>query len=150
MWQLSNGVRHYPWGSRTVIPDLLGQQVPADRPYAELWVGAHPDEPSVLSDGTPLDKAIELDPETLLGGAVRERFGDRLPFLMKVLAAEQPLSLQAHPTTEQARAGYAAEEAAGVPRDDVTRTFKDPFHKPELLLELTTFEALCGLRPVEE
>jgi len=150
MWQLSNGVRHYPWGSRTVIPDLLGQPVPADRPYAELWIGAHPDEPSVLSDGTPLDKAIVLDPEWMLGGPVRERFGDRLPFLMKVLAAEQPLSLQAHPTAEQAQSGFAAEEAAGVPRDDATRTFKDPFHKPELLLALTTFEALCGFRPVEE
>jgi mannose-6-phosphate isomerase len=150
MWQLTNGVRYYPWGSRTVIPDLLGRPVPADRPHAELWLGAHPDEPSVLSDGTPLDKAIELDTEALLGGVVRERFGDRLPFLMKVLAADRPLSLQAHPTAEQARAGYAAEEAAGVPRDDATRTFKDPFHKPELLLALTTFEALCGFRPVEE
>jgi mannose-6-phosphate isomerase len=86
----------------------------------------------------------------LLGAPVRERFGDRLPFLMKVLAAEQPLSLQAHPTTEQARVGFAAEEAAGVPHDDATRTFKDPFHKPELLMALTTFEALCGFRPVEE
>jgi mannose-6-phosphate isomerase len=150
MWQLSNGVRFYPWGSRTVIPDLLGEPVPADRPYAELWVGAHPDEPSVLSDGRPLDEAIEQHPDALLSAAVCERFGPRLPFLMKVLAAEQPLSLQAHPTTEQARAGFAAEEAAGVPHDDVTRTFKDPFHKPELLLALTTFEALCGFRPVEE
>src|SRR5215207_7345758 len=150
MWQLQNSVRHYPWGSRTVIPELLGEPHPADRPYAELWVGAHPDEPSVLSDGRPLDKAIEQHPDALLGAAVRERFGARLPFLMKVLAAEQPLSLQAHPTTEQAQAGFAAEEAAGVPHDDATRTFKDPFHKPELLLALTTFEALCGFRPVEE
>jgi mannose-6-phosphate isomerase len=78
------------------------------------------------------------------------RFGARLPFLMKVLAAEGNLSLQAHPTTEQAEAGYAAEEAAGVAKDDPTRTFKDPYHKPELLLALTTFEALCGFRPVEE
>jgi mannose-6-phosphate isomerase len=69
---------------------------------------------------------------------------------MKVLAAEQPLSLQAHPTTEQAEAGFAAEEAAGMPHDAATRTFKDPYHKPELLLALTTFEALCGFRPVEE
>jgi mannose-6-phosphate isomerase len=113
-------------------------------------MGAHPDEPSILSDGTPLDKAIEEHPDALLGAAGRERFGDRLPFLMKVLAAEQPLSLQAHPTSEQARAGFAAEEAAGVPRDASTRTFKDPFHKPELLLALTPFEALCGFRPVEE
>jgi mannose-6-phosphate isomerase len=150
MWSLMNTVRHYPWGSRTVIPELLGETSPADRPYAELWMGAHPDAPSVLSTGTPLDKAIEEQPDALLGAAVHERFGTRLPFLMKVLAAEQPLSLQAHPTNEQAQAGFAAEEAAGVPRDDPTRTFKDPFHKPELLIALTTFEALCGFRPVEE
>src|SRR5829696_2029015 len=150
MWQLQTSVRHYPWGSHTVIPELLGQPCPADRPCAELWVGAHPDEPSVLSDGTPLDEAIELRPEELLGADVRARFGDRLPFLLKVLAAEQPLSLQSHPTNEQAQAGFAAEEAAGVPRDDSKRTFKDPFHKPELILALTEFEALCGFRPVEE
>src|SRR5688572_14772327 len=150
MWQLMNTVRRYPWGSRTVIPELLGEPSPADRPYAELWLGAHPDAPSVLSNGTPLDKAIQEHPGALLGAAVHEQFGARLPFLMKVLAADQPLSLQAHPTTEQARAGFAAEEAAGVPRDDATRTFKDPCHKPELLLALTTFEALCGFRPVEE
>jgi mannose-6-phosphate isomerase len=150
MWQLQTSVRHYPWGSRTVIPDLLGEPSPADEPYAELWVGAHPDEPSVLSDGTPLDKAIERRPAEMLGGEVRARFGDRLPFLMKVLAAERPLSLQAHPTIEQAQAGFAAEERAGIPRDDPKRTFKDPCHKPELLLALTEFEALCGFRPVEE
>jgi mannose-6-phosphate isomerase len=150
MWQLMNTVRHYPWGSRTVIPELLGEVSPADKPYAELWMGAHPDAPSRLSDGTPLDKAIEERPEALLGVDVHARFGTRLPFLMKVLAADQPLSLQAHPTNEQAEIGFAAEEAAGVPRDDPTRTFKDPFHKPELLLALTTFEALCGFRPVEE
>ncbi|SNR74133.1 mannose-6-phosphate isomerase, class I [Blastococcus mobilis] len=150
MWQLTSTVRHYPWGSRTVIPDLLGELGPADQPYAELWMGAHPDAPSVLSTGISLDKAVAEDPELMLGAAVRERFGDRLPFLMKVLAAEQPLSLQAHPTNEQAEAGFAAEEAAGIPHGDPTRTFKDPFHKPELLLALTPFEALCGFRPVEE
>ena len=150
MWQLTSSVRHYPWGSRTVIPELLGQPTPADRPHAELWMGAHPSEPSVLDDGRPLDKAIAEDPGALLGPAVVERFGPRLPFLLKVLAADTPLSLQAHPTIAQAEAGFAAEEAAGVPIDDPTRTFKDPFHKPELLLALTTFEALCGFRPVEE
>src|SRR5918997_3645369 len=150
MWQMTNAVRHYPWGSRTVIPELLGEPVPADRPYAELWMGGHPDQPSVLSTGLALDKAIAERPAELLGPVVAERFGARLPFLMKVLAAVLPLSLQAHPTNEQAQAGFAAEEAAGVPRDDATRTFKDPFHKPELLLALTTFEALCGFRPVEE
>ena len=150
MWQLSNGVRFYPWGSRTVIPELLGQPVPAERPHAELWIGAHPDEPSTLADGRPLNRAIDADPQALLGAQVVERFGARLPFLMKVLAADAPLSLQAHPTPAQAELGFAAEEEAGIAHDDATRTFKDPFHKPELLLALTTFEALCGFRPVEE
>jgi mannose-6-phosphate isomerase len=150
MWKLTSAVRHYPWGSRTVIPELLGESSPADQPHAELWMGAHPDDPSVLSNGTPLDKAIADEPEALLGPAVVDRFGPRLPFLMKVLAADTPLSLQAHPSPAQARAGFAAEERAGIPRDDPTRTFKDPWHKPELLLALTTFEALCGFRPVEE
>jgi mannose-6-phosphate isomerase len=150
MWQLTNTVRHYPWGSHTVIPQLLGEPSPAEQPCAELWMGAHPDDPSVLSDGTPLDKAITVDPDGMLGPAVHERFGPRLPFLMKVLAADTPLSLQAHPTEAQAQAGFAAEEKAGIPQDDPTRTFKDPHHKPELLLALTTFEALCGFRPVEE
>src|SRR3712207_7372651 len=94
MWQLSNGVRFYPWGSRTVIPDLLGQPVPADRPHAELWVGAHPDEPSVLADGRPLDKAIDAEPEAMLGARVAEAFGARLPFLMKVRSEEHTSELQ--------------------------------------------------------
>jgi mannose-6-phosphate isomerase len=150
MWQLTSTVRHYPWGSRTVIPELLGLSTPADAPYAELWMGAHPDAPSRLPDGRGLDAAIAAAPDELLGPAVHQRFGTRLPFLMKVLAADRPLSLQAHPTTAQAEAGFAAEEAAGVPRDDATRTFKDPFHKPEVLLAITPVEALCGFRPVEE
>jgi mannose-6-phosphate isomerase len=150
MWQLTSTVRHYPWGSRTVIPELLGQPSPAEQPHAELWMGAHPDAPSLLPDGRGLDAAIGAAPDELLGDAVRQRFGTRLPFLMKVLAADTPLSLQAHPTMAQAEAGFAAEEAAGVPRDDPTRTFKDPFHKPEILLAITPVEALCGFRPVEE
>jgi mannose-6-phosphate isomerase len=150
MWQLKSPVRHYPWGSHTVIPELLGLPSPADEPYAELWMGAHPDAPSVLADGTSLDAAISADPDGLLGPEVHARFGPRLPFLMKVLAADRPLSLQAHPTTAQAEAGYAAEEAAGVPNIDPTRTFKDPYHKPEILVAITPVEALCGFRPVEE
>src|SRR3954451_25189294 len=150
MWPLTSAVRAYPWGSRTVIPELLGEPVPSERPQAELWMGAHPGSPRRLPDGRGLGAAISGDPVRLLGPAVVERFGARLPFLMKVLAADRPLSLQAHPTAAQAEAGYAAEEPAGVPKDDPTRTSKDPFHKPGLLLALTPFEALCGFRPVEE
>ncbi len=150
MWQLTSTVRTYPWGSHTVIPELLGQPSPAVEPQAELWMGAHPDAPSRLPDGRSLDQAISADPALMLGDQVVQRFGPRLPFLMKVLAADRPLSLQAHPTTEQAEAGFAAEEAAGIPRDDPARTFKDRFHKPEILCALTPVEALCGFRPVEE
>ncbi len=149
MWQLTSGVRHYDWGHESIIPELLGLEADG-KPWAELWLGAHPDEPSLLPDGRGLDDAIAADPAGMLGEASRRRFGDRLPFLMKVLAAGSPLSLQAHPTKAQAEAGYAAEEEAGVPRDDPTRTYKDPNHKPEILCALTPVEALCGFRPVEE
>ena len=108
-------------------------------------MGAHPDEPSVLADGPAAGRGDRrASPTRLLGAPVRERFGARLPFLMKVLAADQPLSLQAHPTTEQAQAGFAAEEAAGIPHDDPTRTFKDPFHKPELLLRADARSRRCA------
>jgi mannose-6-phosphate isomerase len=84
--------------------------------------------------------------EEVLGGAVVDRFGARLPYLLKVLAAHAPLSLQAHPDAGQAAAGYAAEEAAGVPRDAPHRRYVDPYHKPELLVAVTRFWALCGFR----
>ena len=150
MWQLSNGVRFYPWGSRTVIPELLGPPVPADRPHAELWLGAHPDEPSLLPNGRPLNEAIAADPLALLGPAAVETL--RSPAALPAEGARRgyPAVAAGAPDDRTGQAGFAAEEVAGVPRDDTTRTFKDPFHKPELLLALTTFEALCGFRPVEE
>ena len=152
MWQLQNAVRHYPWG--IAHRDPRAPRAAASRPTGRTpscgWART-PTRRACSPTARPLDKAIAEQPDALLGRArCVERFGARLPFLLKVLAADQPLSLQAHPTNEQAEAGFAAEEAAGVPRDDPTRTFKDPFHKPELLLALTPFEALCGFRPVEE
>jgi mannose-6-phosphate isomerase len=152
MRRLENPVRHYPWGSTGAIPHLLGRE-PDGRPHAELWVGAHPTGPSLLAEQRPgarLDEAIEARPQAMLGAQVAERFGARLPFLMKVLAAGMPLSLQVHPDAEQARAGFAAEEAAGVGRDSPLRRYRDPFHKPELLVALEPFEALCGFRPPAE
>jgi len=139
--------QHYAWGSTTAIPELLG--FPADgRPWAELWIGAHPAAPSRLPDGTPLDAAIAGDPLGWLGEAVVQRFGPRLPYLLKVLAAAEPLSLQAHPSEAQAKAGFERENAAGLALDAPTRVYKDPHHKPELLCALTSFDALCGFRPV--
>ncbi len=143
--QLSNPVRSYPWGSTSAIPDLLG--IPPDgEPKAELWMGAHPDSPSTAPDGSPLDRLIDSDPIRLLGAAVLDVFGRRLPYLLKVLAAAAPLSLQVHPGSDQAAAGFADEEARGVPREAAERRYRDPFHKPEMLVALGPFEALCGLR----
>jgi mannose-6-phosphate isomerase len=150
MYLLNNRVRPYAWGSRTTIAELLGKQVPARHPEAEMWLGAHPGDPSevVGPDGTAtsLIKVLAADPAGQLGPAVAGRWGDRLPFLLKVLAAEEPLSLQAHPSAEQAREGYRREEKAGIPREAGNRNYPDPTAKPELLCALTEFHALAGFR----
>lgn len=149
MYQLDNPLRPYKWGSTTAIAELLGS-TPSGGPEAELWIGAHPDSPSTVlghgDTGTALDALITSDPDRALGAPTREAFGDRLPFLMKVLAAAAPLSLQVHPSPEQARAGFARENAASVPQDAPHRNYRDAFSKPELIFALTEFDALCGFR----
>jgi mannose-6-phosphate isomerase len=146
---LDNPIQNYAWGSRTRLANLLGRQ-PSALPEAELWIGAHPKAPSGLSDGRSLLEAIRADPEGMLGTELQQKFGSELPFLLKVLAVEAPLSLQAHPNREQARAGFAREERAGIPLDAPERTYKDENHKPELLCALTRFEVLSGFRPPED
>lgn len=147
---LENVVQPYAWGSKRAIAELLGR-APSSSPEAELWMGAHPSAPSRLArTGESLLARIERDPESTLGGEARRRFGDKLPFLLKVLAADAPLSLQAHPSLEQARAGFDAEEEAGVPLTAPHRKYKDRNHKPELLCALGPFEALCGFRAVDD
>ncbi|MFE9688689.1 mannose-6-phosphate isomerase, class I [Micromonospora sp. NPDC005806] len=138
---LQGRIRDYAWGSRTAIAELQGRPVPSEGPEAELWLGAHPGAPATVDrDGSPVDLTDLLlaEPAHWLGERLVGRFGTRLPFLLKVLAADAPLSLQAHPDADQARAGYAA---------DVDRVnYVDPYHKPELLVALSEFEALCGFR----
>ncbi len=150
MQLLNNKVRPYAWGSRTTIAELLGRQVPAPHPEAELWLGAHPGNPSAVvgADGSErsLLEVLAQDPAGELGPAVVGRWGDRLPFLVKVIAAEEPLSLQAHPSADQAAEGYAREERLGIPREAPNRNYPDPTAKPELLCALTEFHALAGFR----
>lgn len=139
-------VRDYAWGSTTAIQTMLGLALDG-RPAAELWLGAHPDDPSTVPElGMTLDKLIAANPVGALGVEVVDRFGPRLPFLLKVLAADRPLSIQVHPTLEQARDGFARE--AGLAANDPHRNYRDANHKPELLCALTPFEALCGFRPI--
>jgi mannose-6-phosphate isomerase len=150
---LENPIQNYAWGSRTVLSAFLGRPTPSARPEAELWIGAHPRAPSVVVDPPGLgrlDEAIESDPAGLLGPAVCERFGNQLPFLLKVLAAAAPLSIQAHPDHEQAHRGWDRENAEGVPLDAPHRNYRDPNHKPELVCALEPFVALKGFRPLEE
>ena len=142
---LTNTVQHYDWGSSTAIPHLLGLE-PDWSPQAELWMGTHPIAPSRLADGRTLDVLVAADPAAALGPAVYPKLGAQLPFLLKVLAADRPLSIQAHPSQAIAAAGFAREEAAGIPLGDPRRSYKDPNHKPELICALTEFEALCGFR----
>jgi mannose-6-phosphate isomerase len=144
MERLMGVIKPYAWGSRTAIPEFLGVE-PTGEPQAELWFGAHPLAPSMV-DGDPLDKLVAHDPVRVVGRASVEAFGPRLPFLLKIIAAAQPLSLQAHPSRQQAEAGYAREQAAGVPRDAPHRTYRDGWPKPELLCALVETEALCGFR----
>ncbi|SCF35680.1 mannose-6-phosphate isomerase, type 1 [Micromonospora viridifaciens] len=142
---LQGPIRDYAWGSRTAIARLQGRPVPSEGPEAELWLGAHPGAPATVDrDGTPvsLTDLLVAEPDHWLGERLVGRFGVRLPFLLKVLAADAPLSLQAHPDAEQARAGHVA--------DAERVNYVDPYHKPELLVALSEFDALCGFRdPVE-
>lgn len=146
--RMTGVIKDYAWGSATIIPELLGRE-PTGEPQAELWLGAHPSSPATVN-GMPLDQLLANDPTGLIGAASVEAFGPRLPFLLKVLAADRPLSLQAHPTREQAEAGYEREQAAGVPRDAPDRIYRDGWPKPELLCALVPTDTLCGFREPAE
>jgi mannose-6-phosphate isomerase len=144
----------YAWGSHTAIAELQGRPAPTAQPEAELWMGAHPSAPSgvALPDGghTTLDALIAADPVGELGPECVARFGGRLPFLLKVLAAEQALSIQVHPSRRQAEAGFLAENERGLAPGDKSRNFADDWPKPEILCALTPFEVFAGLRAPDD
>ncbi len=150
---LENPIRDYVWGSRVAIAALQGRATPTARPEAELWMGAHASAPSFVARGgdrQSLLTAVRADPAGELGPRVAQQFGGEFPFLLKVLAAETPLSLQAHPTESQAQEGFSREEQLGVPIDATSRNYRDARHKPELIVALSKFEALCGFRDPKE
>lgn len=150
---LKNTIQEYAWGSHTAISELLGDGEPSERPQAELWMGAHSKASSLVKcndQWVPLIELIEKYPEAILGEKVAHRYKNRLPYLFKVLAAAQPLSIQAHPNLEQARAGFERENSSGIPLDASNRNYKDPNHKPECLCALTPFCALNGFRAIPD
>jgi len=147
---LDNPVQDYAWGSKTAIAAFLGRP-PSGGPEAELWIGAHPKAPSrAAGDGTSLLELIRDAPEAMLGAATAARFGGELPFLLKLIAAAEPLSIQCHPNLEQAKAGFERETRAGIPLSAPERNYRDANHKPELVVALAPFVGLHGFRPVEE
>ncbi len=162
-YRLENTVQPYDWGSMSAIQDLLGVE-PDGRPAAELWMGAHPLAPSrVVPDGAPrlgeaarlvgaatscttLADLVRADPVAVLGQRVLDQYGPRLPYLLKVLAADRALSLQVHPRPHLARAGFNRENQQSVARDSPLRSFHDDQHKPEMVVAVSRFEGLSGFR----
>lgn len=136
LFKISNSARDYAWGSRTLIPDYFG--LPATgTPMAEIWFGTHSGSPTMVSD--------------FPGLSLKDKLGGKdLPFLLKILAADAPLSIQAHPKPEQAVAGFERENAAGIPLHAANRNYKDDRHKPEIIYALSDFEALCGFKPIKD
>src|ERR1700722_2233092 len=143
----------YAWGSHTAIAELQGRPVPTVGPEAELWMGAHPSAPSGGDRAgirAALDAVIAADPARELGARCAARFGGRLPFLLKVLAARSALSIQVHPSRRQAQEGYRAETERGLAPGDKSRNYVDDWPKPEILCALTSFEVLAGMRSVTD
>ena len=143
------GAARYAWGDGDLLAQLLGSGLSH---AAEAWLGAHPARPALAeldAGAVPLDRLVARRPESLLGPWAARRYGG-LPYLMKVLAARRPLSIQVHPDARQAAAGFAREEAARIRNDAPDRIYRDPNPKPELLVALTPFHALCGFRPKPE
>lgn len=136
MHRLRNGVQNYDWGSTEAIQQFVGDRR-TEVPVAEMWIGTHPLKPSMALDADGTEKPLT------------DVAGD-LPFMVKFLAAERPLSLQVHPSRSMAEVGFAREDEAGVPLDAPHRVYKDPNHKPEMVYALTTFDSLIGFRPTAE
>ncbi|MDC7227430.1 MAG: mannose-6-phosphate isomerase, class I [Spirochaetales bacterium] len=149
VYKLTNQILKYAWGSKTLMPELLGYDNSENEPMAELWMGAHPKASSdvhMQNGDIPLDEMISKSPETVLGGRISNGFSGRLPFLFKVLAAGSPLSIQAHPTLDEAAAGWARENEAGIALDAFNRNYKDDNHKPEIICALSEYHAMRGFR----
>ena len=143
--------QHYAWGSTDAIPKLLNHTNPKHEPFAELWLGAHPDLPAHATIGSAeiaLNRLTAWAGPVLLGERAFEQFDGAFPFLMKILSAAKPLSIQAHPNTEQAESGFARENHADL--DDPQRSYTDDKHKPELISALEDFYALRGFKPLDE
>lgn len=150
IWRIGGGIQHYSWGGYQFLPQLLGIEQPVAEPYAELWFGAHPRCPSVMSSGETLADKIRESPRDLYTAREYEQWREAFPFLCKVLDVRDMLSIQLHPDKASAAKGFAEEEQKNIPRDAFHRTFKDQNHKPEIMYALSPFYMLHAFRPDDE
>jgi mannose-6-phosphate isomerase len=141
--------RHYEWGGNTFIPQLMHVDNAIGKPFAEYWMGAHPSAPAMVetAEGSrALDQMIQEKPEAFLGPKTAAQFGS-LPYLFKILDVEKMLSIQVHPSKENAEKGFLKEQEAGIPIDASNRNYKDQNHKPEVMVALSDFWLLHGFMP---
>lgn len=149
--KLEGVVQHYAWGGTSFIPELIQHANPDKQPFAELWMGAHPKAPGKVKSGeqlVPLNDLISGAPEKILGPQVTATFEGRLPYLFKVLDVKNMLSIQVHPTKEEAEKGFEKENALGIPLTAKHRNYRDNNHKPEIMVALSDFWLLHGFKPV--
>jgi len=152
IYKLEGKVQHYAWGGYNYLPQLLNRDNQDQKPFAEYWLGAHPNHPGTVLRGTEaitLNTLIQEEKETVLGAAVANRFG-ALPYLLKVLDVRQMLSIQVHPSKAEAEKNYLRENEAGIPVTAPHRNYKDDNHKPELMVALSTFWLLHGFKPLHQ
>ncbi|MDB9823200.1 mannose-6-phosphate isomerase, class I [Deltaproteobacteria bacterium] len=150
---LENSIQEYAWGSKTFIPELIGESSPAESPKAEMWMGSHPKAPSMAiynNNRIPLAELIRRDPSGFLGMPIAEKFSNELPFLFKVIAATKPLSIQSHPDKERAKTNFIREDQKKIPLEAGNRNYRDDNHKPELICALEPLWALKGFRKIED
>ncbi|EGR1464638.1 mannose-6-phosphate isomerase, class I [Vibrio cholerae] len=149
---MTNPIQNYAWGSKTAFQQLFELENPTDEPQAELWMGAHPNGCSGIAINgkiVQLSDFIAQNPNLILGEYTARQFGE-LPYLFKILAAENALSIQVHPNKQQAERGFAQEEKLGIAPTAAYRNYKDPNHKPELVYALTEYQAMNGFRANQE
>ncbi|RAH20632.1 mannose-6-phosphate isomerase, class I, partial [Vibrio vulnificus] len=138
---MTNPIQNYAWGSKTAMQQLFAIENPTNEPQAELWMGAHPNGCSCVTmagQQVKLSDFIAQNPALILGEQTVAQFGE-LPYLFKILAAENALSIQVHPNKQQAELGFAREEQQGIALTAANRNYKDPNHKPELVYALTEY-----------
>ncbi|GJJ79564.1 putative mannose-6-phosphate isomerase ManA [Pasteurella canis] len=148
IYELTGQIQHYAWGGKEYIPQLLNITAKKEQHYAEWWLGAHVSAPSMISVSSTLQPLTEFlaQKPTALGQRSRNKFGMDLPYLLKILDVAKPLSIQLHPTKQQAEQGFIQENAKGINLADPKRTYKDNNHKPEMMIALSDFWLLHGFK----